>query len=66
VSDDEQRLTEEARESREKTQELRDESGRARDDEPGPPPKDDELPDSPDEPWAKTSSGDADEVTDDD
>ena len=66
MGDDEQRLTEEARESREKTQELREESGLDRDDAPGPPPEGDELPDSPPEPWAKTSSGDADEVTDDD
>jgi len=65
MGDDEQRLREEARESREKTQELRKESGLAREDEPAPPPDDDELPDAPDEPWAKTSSGDADEVTDD-
>ena len=56
MGDDEQRLTEEARESREKTQDLREESGLARDDEPGRAPEDDDLP---------ASSGDADEVTDD-
>jgi hypothetical protein len=65
VGDDEQRLTEDARESLEKTQQLREESGLDSDDEPGSPAEDDEPLDSPPEPWAKTSSGDADEVTDD-
>ena len=65
MGDDEERLAEEARESREKTEQLREESGLGRDDAPDRPPEDDELPDSPPEPWAKTSSGDADEVTDD-
>ena len=59
MGDDEQRLTEEARESREKTQELREESGLDTDAEPGPRPDEDETPDSPPEPSAKTSSGDA-------
>jgi hypothetical protein len=45
VGDDEQRLTEEARESLEKTQELREESGLGPDDEPDPPPEDDEVSD---------------------
>jgi hypothetical protein len=63
---DEEELTDEARRSREETQELREESGLGRDAEPGPPAPDDSLPDSPAEPWAKTSSGDADSVTDDD
>jgi hypothetical protein len=63
---DEEELIEEARRSEEKTQELREESGLGRDDEPGPPASEDPLPDAPrGEPWAKTSSGDADDVTDD-
>jgi hypothetical protein len=65
MGEDEQRLTEEARESLEKTQELREESGLDPGAESATPPDEDELPDSPPEPWAKTSSGDADEVTDD-
>jgi hypothetical protein len=52
MADDEQRLIEEARRSREETEELRKE-GEETEDEPG-------------NPWAKTSSGDADSVTDDD
>jgi hypothetical protein len=65
MADEEQRLIEEARKSREETQELRDESGLRRDDEPGPPQEEDETLESPEgEPWAKTSSGDKDEVTD--
>jgi hypothetical protein len=63
---DEEELIEEARRSEEKTQELREESGLGRDAEPGPPPPDDPLPDAPrGEPWAKTSSGDADEIAED-
>jgi len=48
---EEQKLIEDARRSREETEKLREET----------------LPDepSPGEPWAKTSSGDADHVTDD-
>ena len=45
MGEDEQRLTEEARESLEKTQELREESGRDREDEPDEPPGDDEVTD---------------------
>jgi hypothetical protein len=45
MGDDEQRLTEEARESLEKTQELREESERDRDDELAPSPGDDEVTD---------------------
>jgi hypothetical protein len=61
MADEEQRLIEEARKSQEETQELREESNLGRDDEP------DESPEGPEgEPCAKTSSGDADELTDDD
>jgi hypothetical protein len=64
---DEQELTDEARRSREETQQLREESGLGRDAEPGPPAPDTAPPgDSPAEPWAKTSSGDADDVTEGD
>jgi hypothetical protein len=49
MSDDEQRLIEEARKSREETEELREETDELREGEP----------------WAKTSSGDAENVTDD-
>jgi hypothetical protein len=63
---EEEELIEEARRSEQKTQELREESGLGRDAEPGPPAPEDPLPDPPrGEPWAKTSSGDADEITDD-
>jgi hypothetical protein len=48
MADEEQELIEEARKSREETEELREET--------------DELPEA--KPWAKTSSGDADEITD--
>jgi uncharacterized protein len=66
ATDDEEALTDEARRSREETQELREESGLGRDSELGPPAPD-SLPDSPEgEPWAKTSSGDAESVSDDD
>jgi hypothetical protein len=56
---EEEKLTEEARRSQEKTQELREESGLGRDAEPGPPAPDSELPDEPPEgePWAKFSTG---------
>ena len=50
MADEEQELIEEARRSREETQELREESAEERD--------------SLAEPGAKTSSGDADEITD--
>ena len=64
---DEEELIEEARRSVEETQELREKSGLGRDGEPGPPAPDDPLPEKRDpQPWAKTSSGDADTVTDDD
>jgi hypothetical protein len=67
MADEEQRLIEEARKSQEETQELREESELGRDDEPDAPPDEDETPESPEgEPLAKTSSGDADEITDDD
>ena len=64
---DEEELIEEARHSREETQQVREESGLARDAGPGPPAPADPLPEKDDpQPWAKTSSGDADSVTDDD
>jgi hypothetical protein len=60
---DEEELTDEARRSREETQRLREESGLERDAEPGPPAPESPLPDPPEgEPWAKTSSGDADDL----
>jgi hypothetical protein len=66
MADEEQRLIEEAQKSQEETQELREESGLGRDDEPDETPEEDETLESPEgEPWAKTSSGDADEITDD-
>jgi hypothetical protein len=67
MADEEQRLIDEARQSQEETQDLREESGLGHDDEPDAPPDEDETPESPEgEPWAKTSSGDADDITDDD
>ena len=67
MADEEQRLIEEARKSQEETQDLREESGLGRDDEPDAPPDEDRTLESPEgEPWAKTSSGEADEITDDD
>jgi hypothetical protein len=67
MADEEQRLIEEAHKSQEETQELREESGLSHDDEPDEPPAEYETPEGPEgEPWAKTSSGDAEEVTDDD
>jgi hypothetical protein len=63
---DEEELIEEARRSIAETEQLREESGLGRAAEPGPPPNDEPLPEKKDsEPWAKTSSGDADSVTDD-
>jgi hypothetical protein len=65
MADEEQRFIEEAQKSQEETQELREESGLGRDDEPDEPPEEDETLDGPEgEPWAKTSSGDADEIAD--
>jgi hypothetical protein len=60
MADEEQRLLEEARRSREETEELREE-GETVESEPGPS-------DAPreDEPSAKRSSGDADDVVGDD
>lgn len=67
MADEEARLIEDARRSREQTQEVREESGLGGDAEPGPPADEDETLQSPESgPWAKTSSGDADNVTDDD
>ncbi len=67
MADDEQRLIEDARASREETQKVREESGLGREGEPAPPPDDDAALDGAEgEPWAKTSSGDADEITTDD
>jgi hypothetical protein len=66
MSDDEQRLIEDARKSREETEKLREESGLEPEAKPDAPVPDDDLPDEPSgEPWAKTSSGDADSVTED-
>ena len=55
MADEEKQLIEDAKKSREETQDLRERS-------------DAESREAPDqgEPWAKTSSGDADSVTDDD
>jgi hypothetical protein len=66
MADEEQKLIEEAHKSREETQELREESSLEPQSEPEPPPEGDEKLDSPPEPWAKTSSGDKENVTDDD
>jgi hypothetical protein len=52
MADDDQRLTEEARRSREETEELRKEA--------------EEEEEKAGNPWAKTSSGEADSVTEDD
>jgi hypothetical protein len=66
MADDDQRLLEEAKASREENQQVREEAGRERDAEPGAAPPQQAETDGPDgEPWAKTSSGDADEITDD-
>jgi len=53
MADEEQRLIDEARRSREETEKLREEAEEETEDEPG-------------DPRAKTSSGDADSVTEDD
>jgi hypothetical protein len=64
---DEQELFEEARRSRADTDELREESGLGSDATPEPPPPESPLPHKDDpQPWAKTSSGNVDSVTDDD
>ena len=66
MADEDQRLLEEAKQSREETQQVREEAGRKRDADPGDAPPQQPETDGPDgEPWAKTSSGDADEITDD-
>jgi hypothetical protein len=68
MADEEQELTEKAQKSRHETQELREESGLDRESDPereSTPDRDESL-DSPPEPWAKTSSGDKENVTDDD
>ena len=66
MADEDQRLLEEAKQSREETQEVREEAGLGRDADPGEAPPQQQATDAPDgEPWAKTSSGDADDVTDD-
>jgi hypothetical protein len=64
---DEEELTAEARRSQEETEKLREESGLGDDthaDSSEPEPSPPETPRG--EPWAKTSSGDADHVVDDD
>jgi hypothetical protein len=66
MADEDQRLLEEAKQSREENQQVREEAGLKRDAEPGDAPRQQSETDEPDgEPWAKTSSGDADDVTDD-
>jgi hypothetical protein len=66
MADEDQRLLEEAKQSREENQELREAAGHETED-PGKAPPQQAATDGPDgEPWAKTSSGDADDVTDDD
>jgi hypothetical protein len=65
MGDDEKRLLEEARRSREETEELREEAAVDQDSEPEPASDDAPSP-TEGEPWAKTSSGDAGSVTDDD
>jgi hypothetical protein len=61
---EEEELTERARRSREETEQLREESGLDSDDAES---KDDDAPEPREgEPWAKTSSGDAEHITDDD
>jgi hypothetical protein len=61
----EERLAEDARRSREETRELREEAADADKQDHEPDGERDREP-SPKEPWAKTSSGDADRVTTDD
>jgi len=57
MTDDEQRLIEEARRSREDTEQLREEGAASEPDESDPPSE-------AGNPWAKTSSGDSDSITD--
>ena len=59
MADEDQRLIEEARRSREATEELR-QTGSA------PEPQETAQPSEAGNPWAKTSSGDADSITEDD
>ena len=61
---EEDELIEQARHSREETEQLREESGLGSD-EVEPPAEEPRKPHE-GEPWAKTSSGDAENVTDDD
>jgi hypothetical protein len=56
--DEDERLIEEARRSQEGTEELREKGTTAE-------PQETESSEDPGNPWAKTSSGDADSVTDD-
>jgi hypothetical protein len=59
---EERELIEEARRSIEETEKLREESGLGEGAEPGPPPKDEPLPEKDDpEPWAKAGGGAADD-----
>jgi hypothetical protein len=61
MADDEQKLIEDARQSREETQELREESGLEPETAPAnPPPEDGGSEGGESEPWARTSSGDSD------
>jgi hypothetical protein len=61
MADEERQLIEEARKSREETQELREQGRRAGEAEAEPASEQDE-PQRPEGPWAKTSSGNADEI----
>ncbi|MCW2975957.1 MAG: hypothetical protein JWM06_1238 [Actinomycetia bacterium] len=64
---DEEELTAEARRSQEETEKLREESGLGGETGEASPEPASPLPDAPrGEPWAKTSSGDAEKVVDDD
>ena len=63
---EEEELIADARRSQAETEQLREESGLGAGPEPKPDPPSSPLPEEHDpEPWAKTSSGDADSVTDD-
>jgi hypothetical protein len=59
MKEEDQRLIDEARRSREATEELREEGSAEEPDES-------DEPDEAGNPWAKTSSGEADSVTEDD
>ena len=66
MADDDQRLLEEAKQSREENQQVREEAGRGARRRARRGAAAAGRTDGPDgEPWAKTSSGDADEITDD-